>query len=310
MAEVSPKAMVATARTEHWPRVDIIILNWNGREDTLNCLRSVQEVEYPRYRYRVLVVDNASTDGSVEAIRAGFPGVELIVNDGNLGFAAGNNEGIRHALQSGADYVLLLNNDTQVERAVLSELVRAGEGDPGVGLASPKVYYLDRPNVIYYAGARQGRLALLPRLMGTGEEDHGQYEQVQEVDYVWGQAMFIKREVLERVGLLDPGFFMYYEDADYCVQAKKAGYKIVCVPGARVWHQVAKGTEGDYLRRWKYKVASMWYFYRKHSRAGWPQALLLTGTNLAWITVRELGRGNWRPLSQMARSWAGRHRQE
>jgi GT2 family glycosyltransferase len=297
----------------HWPRVYVIILNWNGKEDTLQCLRSVQEVDYPRYR--VLVVDNASTDGSVEAIRAAFPAVELLVNDSNLGFAAGNNEGIQYALQRGADCVFLLNSDTQVEHTVLAELVRAGEADPEVGLASPKVYYLDRPQVIYYAGARQGWLPLLPRLIGTGETrsatagERGQVEQLQEVDYVWGQAMFIKRQVIASVGLLDPRFFMYYEDADYCLRAKDAGYKIVCVPQARVWHQVAKGTAGDYLTRWQYKVMSMWRFHRKHSRFGWPQALLLTIVTIAWITVRELGRGNWRPLAQMTRSWVQRRKQ-
>jgi GT2 family glycosyltransferase len=297
----------------HWPRVYVIILSWNGREDTLQCLSSVQAVDYSRYR--VLVVDNASTDGSAEAIRAAFPAVELLANRSNLGFAAGNNVGIEYALQRGADYLFLLNNDTQVERTVLAELVRAGEADPKVGLASPKVYYLDRPQVIYYAGARQGRLPLLPRLIGTGETrsatagERGQVEQPQEVDYVWGQAMLIKSQVIASVGLLDPRFFMYYEDADYCLRAKDAGYKIVCVPQARVWHQVAKGTEGDYLTRWQYKVTSMWRFHRKHSRFGWPQALLLTIVTMAWITVRELGRGNWRPLPQMARSWVQRRRQ-
>jgi GT2 family glycosyltransferase len=291
----------------HWPRVYVIILSWNGKEDTLRCLRSVQEVDYPRYR--VLVVDNASEDGSTEAIRVAFPAVELIVNESNLGFSAGNDEGIQYALRNGADYVLLLNNDTQVERKVLTALVRACEGDPAVGLASAKVYYFDRPGVIYYAGARQGRLPLLPRVIGVGEEDHGQYEQLEEVDYVWGQAMFIKRQVIESIGLLDPGFFMYYEDCDYCLRAKRAGYKIVCVPAARVWHQVAKGTEGDYLTRWQYKVASMWRFHRKYSRIGWPHALLLTIVTLVWITVRELARGNWRPLPQMAGSWVRRHRQ-
>jgi GT2 family glycosyltransferase len=291
----------------HWPRVYVIILSWNGKEDTLRCLRSVQEVDYPRYR--VLVVDNASGDGSVEAIRAAFPAVELIVNESNLGFSAGNNEGVQYALQSGADYVLLLNNDTRVDRMVLTALVRAGEADPGVGLASPKVYYLDRPHVIYYGGARKGCLPLLPRVIGVGEEDHGQHEQLEEVDYVWGQAMFIKRQVIESIGLLDPQFFMYYEDLDYCLRAKRTGYKIVCVPAALVWHQVAKGTEGDYLTRWQYKVTSMWRFHRKHSRLGWPHALLLTAVTLVRITVRELARGNWRPLPQMARSWVRRRRQ-
>jgi GT2 family glycosyltransferase len=291
----------------HWPRVYIIILNWNGKEDTLQCLRSVQEVDYPCFR--VLVVDNASDDGSAEAVRAAFPAVELVVNNSNLGFAAGNNEGIQYALQRGADYVLLLNNDTQVDRMVLTGLVRTCAADPGVGLASPKVYYLDRRHVIYYAGASRGWLPLLPRLIGAGEEDHGQYEQLQEVDYVWGQAMFVKREVIESVGLLDPSFFMYYEDADYCLRAKRAGYKIVCVPSACVWHKVAKGTEGDYLTRWQYKVTSMWRFHRKYSRIGWPHALLLTIVTLVWITVRELARGNWRPLPQMARSWIQRRTQ-
>lgn len=289
------------------PLVYVIILNWNGEEDTLQCLRSLQEMDYPRYH--ALVVDNASEDGSPEAIRAAFPAVELLVNPRNLGFAAGNNEGIRHALQRGADYVFLLNNDTLVERTVLAELVRACQADPQVGLASPKVCYLDRPRVIYYAGARRGWLPLLPRLIGTGEEDHGQYPQVQEVDYVWGQAMFIRRGALERVGLLDPRFFMYYEDIDYCLRAKQAGYKIVCVPAAAVWHKVAAGTGGDYFTRWQYKVASMWRFYRKHSRLGWPQALLLTKATLAWITLRELARGNWRPLPEMARSWVRRRTQ-
>jgi GT2 family glycosyltransferase len=297
----------------HWPRVYVIILNWNGKEDTLRCLHSMQEVDYPRYR--VLVVDNASDDGSAEAVRAAFPAVELLVNNGNLGFAAGNNQGIRYALQRGADYVLLLNNDTRVDQMVLTALVRTGEANPKVGLASPKVYYFDRPRVIYYAGARRGWLPLLPRLIGTGGTrsatagERGQVEQLQEVDYVWGQAMFIKREVIERIGLLDPAFFMYYEDVDYCLRAKRAGYKIVCVPSACVWHRVARGTEGDYLTRWRYKVTSMWRFHRKYSRFGWPHALLLTMVTLVWITVRELGRGNWRPLPQMARSWVRRRRQ-
>lgn len=289
------------------PQVCVIILNWNGKEDTLHCLRSLQEVDYPRYQ--VVVVDNASDDGSPEAIRAAFPAVELIVNESNLGFSAGNNEGIQYALQSGADYVLLLNNDTQVDRMVLTALVRTCEADPAVGLASPKVFYFDRPHVIYYAGARRGWLPLLPRLIGVEEEDRGQYEQLEEVDYIWGQAMLIKREVIESVGLLDPRFFMYYEDADYCLRAKRAGYKVVYVPTALVWHQVAKGTEGDYLTRWQYKVTSMWRFHTKYSRLGWPQALLLTAVTLVWITVRELSRGNWRPLSQMARSWVQRRTQ-
>ena len=289
----------------NFPLVYIIILNWNGKKDTLECLRSVQEVDYPRYQ--VLVVDNASDDGSPEAIRAAFPAVELIVNESNLGFAAGNNAGIEYALQRGADYVFLLNNDTIADRMVLAELVKTCEADPAVGLASPKVYYYDRPNTIYYAGARRHWLPLLPNLIGVGEENYGQYEKVKEVDYVWGQAMFIKRRVIEDVGLLDPGFFMYYEACDYCLRTTEAGYKIVYLPMAITWHKIAKGTEGDYLTRWQYKVMSMLHFHRKYSRFGLPQAVLLTIATLTRITVRELWRGNWRPLPRMVRSFIQRH---
>ena len=290
---------------ENFPLVYIIILNWNGKEDALECLCSVQEVDYPRYQ--VLVVDNASDDGSPEVIRAAFPAVELIVNESNLGFAAGNNVGIEYALQRGADYVFLLNNDTIVDRMALAELVKACEADPAVGLASPKVYYYDRPNTIYYAGARRHWLPLLPNLFGVGEADRGQYEKVEEVDYVWGQAMFIKRRVIEDIGLLDSSFFMYYEDCDYCLRTIEAGHKIVYVPKAIMWHKIAKGTEGDYLTRWQYKVKGMLHFHRKHSRLGLPQAVLLTIATLTWITVRELWRGNWRPLPQMVRSFIQRH---
>ena len=287
------------------PLVYVIILNWNGKEDTIECLRSLQEVDYPCYQ--VLVVDNASDDGSPEAIRVTFPAVELIVNESNLGFAAGNNAGIGHALEEGADYIFLLNNDTTVDRTVLVELVEACEADPAVGLASPKVYYYDRPNTIFYAGARRHWFPLLPNPIGIGEEDRGQHDAVREADYVWGQAMFVKRRVVEDIGLLDSGFFMYYEDCDYCLRAVEAGYKIIYVPMAVVWHKIAKGTEGGYLARWQYKVMSMLHFHRKYSRFGLPQAMLLTIATLTRITVRELWRGNWRPLPRMARSFIQRH---
>ncbi len=282
------------------PLVYIIILNWNGKEDTIECLHSVQGVDYPCYR--ILVVDNASSDGSPEAIHAAFPKVELIVNESNLGFAAGNNVGIEHALEEGADYVFLVNNDTTVDRKILMELVKACEAGPAIGLASPKVYYYARPNIIYYAGAKRRWPLLFPKPIGTGEEDCGQHDAVREVDYVWGQAMFIKRQVIEDIGLLDPGFFMYYEDCDYCLRAAAAGYKIIYVPMALMWHKIARGTEGDNLTRWQYKVMSMLHFYKKYSRFGLPQAMLLTIITLARITARELGRGNWRPLLQMTYS--------
>jgi GT2 family glycosyltransferase len=219
------------------PRVMLLILTWNGLAETLACLESLRGLEYPDYE--VWVVDNGSTDGSPAAIRERFPEVNLIEHGENLGFAGGNNVGLRRALERGVHYVLLLNNDTEVAPDFLSCMVRASESDPTVGIAGPTIYYHGRPELIWSAGGaidwRRGKTWMV----GLNAPDTGQFGTVaRQVDFVTGCALLVKRAVMERVGLLDERFFAYYEEAEWCVRAQQAGFKVVHVPGAKVWHKI------------------------------------------------------------------------
>ncbi len=233
------------------PRVAAIVLNWNRREDTLECLRSLERLTYPNYD--IIVVDNGSSDGSAEAIHEAFPSIQLLINTENLGFAGGNNVGIRHALGGEADYIFLLNNDTVVNAALLDELVAVAEADPQIGLVGPKIYYYDQSDKLWYAGAREQWLRRIPATVGLDELDQGQYDQVRETAFIYGTAMLIRRRVLENIGLFDERFFAYHEDADFCMRARQAGYRCVYNPRGVLWHKVSAATRDiphvqDYLR--------------------------------------------------------------
>ena len=218
------------------PRVTILILNWNGLQDTLACLASLQCVKYPNFD--ILVVDNGSCDGSTTVIRERFPEVRVIENERNLGFTGGNNVGLRHLAQ-GVDYVLLLNNDTEVAPDFLGRLVDVAEADPGIGIVGPKIYYHEQPVVIWSAGGTIDWQRGKSRMLELDELDEGQSGVVpREVDFVSGCALLVKRAVLEQIGLLDERFFAYYEEIEWCVRAKREGFKIVHVPRAKVWHKI------------------------------------------------------------------------
>ncbi len=220
------------------PQVAVVILNWNGGQETLDCLASLRRVDYPRFE--VIVVDNGSTDGSADAIRRDFPEATLIEMGGNLGFTGGNNVGIRYALAYGADYVLLLNNDTEVASDFLTHLVEVMEATPKVGIAGPLIYYYDRPEIIWSAGGTIDPRRGQTRMIGLGERDRGQYGPApRQVDFVTGCALLVRRPVLEQAGLLDERFFAYYEEAEWCVRVRRAGYRVVNVPGAKVWHKIS-----------------------------------------------------------------------
>ncbi len=219
------------------PRTAIIVLNWNGLSDTLDCLASLQRLDYPDYE--VVVVDNGSSDGSVEEIQAQFPAATLIANEKNLGFTGGNNAGLRHALAQGVDYALLLNNDTKVAPDFLQHLVKTAEADPQVGIAGPTIYYHERPDLIWSAGGAIDWKRGKTWMVGLNEPDTGQFGIApREVDFVTGCALLAKRAVLEQIGLLDERFFAYYEETEWCVRARQAGFKIIHVPQARVWHKI------------------------------------------------------------------------
>jgi len=228
----------------NYPRVAIVILNWNGVEDTLECLDSLKKITYPSYE--VIIVDNGSEGDDVKTLRQSFGDYAHIVeNDRNYGFAEGNNIGIRYALNAfDPAYLLLLNNDMVVAPDFLGELVKVAEGEAKVGIVGPKVYYYDfngRNDVLWYAGGKiQWRSRYGYCHIGRGKGDLPEYQAVSNVDWITGAAIMLKRCVIEELSLLNPRYFFGSEDVEYCIKARKHGFKIVYVPGARVWHKVGK----------------------------------------------------------------------
>ena len=288
------------------PKVFLIILNWNGWSDTVRCLNSLRDLSFipstklrtGNYQLSILVVDNGSTDGSAErlmaysllaslrASRSGQPTAprfELIQNAENLGFAGGNNVGIKYALEQGADYICLLNNDTLVEPDFLEKLIAVGEQHKDIGMLNPKILLLDdaaksRKNADYtqtdadIQGQRKSAFSLrksAPRFWWIGgkinwlhtrgwhpyytEEDRGQFDRNEffETDYCTGCCVLMKREVIEKIGLMPEEYFLYYEDADWSLRTRKAGFQCVVVPSAAIWHEgAAANKEGSpkYIR--------------------------------------------------------------
>jgi hypothetical protein len=220
------------------PTVALIVLTWNQRDLTLDCLASLAALDYPADRLEVVVVDNGSVDGTAEAVRAAYPGVTVLETGENLGYAGGNNVGIRYALQGVAEYIMLLNNDTVVDPQMLTVLIRAIEQDSTIGIVTPKVYYYNEPSRIWCAGASiDWKWGGSTRLQAEQVDDDS--ESLRDVDFASGCAMCWRRQVIEQIGVLDPRFFIYYEETDWCVRAHAAGWRIVYEPRARIWHRIS-----------------------------------------------------------------------
>jgi GT2 family glycosyltransferase len=220
------------------PNVSIIVLNYNSREDTLACLQSLQHLTYRRIT--VILVDNGSTDGTVEAVRKQHPAVNVIATGQNLGFTGGNNVGIEYALNNGADYIMLLNNDTIVAPDMIDLMIEAMRQDPSIAVTGPTIYYYDQPEVVWSSGGSIDWKHGLTNMLGINEEDKGQFGQLpREVDFVTGCALLARRDVWEQAGLLANEFFMYYEETEWCVRAVRAGFKIAHVPAAMMWHKIS-----------------------------------------------------------------------
>ncbi|MEK9143668.1 MAG: glycosyltransferase family 2 protein [Patescibacteria group bacterium] len=236
-------------------KVAIILVNWNGKKDTLACLASLKVLSPQSSVLSTIVVDNDSTDDSVAVIKKNFPDIEVIKNNKNLGFSGGNNVGIRRALEWGADYVWLLNNDTSVDKNSLTALVDAF-ADRRIGIAGSKIYFApgrefhkaryadkERGRVLWYAGGLIDWENMYASHRGVDEVDNGQYDRTQETPFVTGCSMMVKREVFGKIGLLDEKFFAYLEDLDFCLRAKQVGYKLFYVPQSIIWHNNA-GSSG------------------------------------------------------------------
>lgn len=222
------------------PHVFTVILNTNRRADTLECLASLAKNSWRNNT--TIVLDNHSTDGSVDAIRSAFPDVQVIELAENQGYAGNNNVGIQAAMAQGADWVLVLNEDTLLDQECLAQLVAAGESDPRIGMVGPLVYHFDEPSVIQSAGGVLRRGWGSDHL-GKNEPDHGQFPAAHDVEWLTGCAIMVRRAVIEQVGMLDVSLFIYYEETEWCLRAQAAGWRLVNVPQAKLWH---KGVKRDY----------------------------------------------------------------
>jgi GT2 family glycosyltransferase len=224
------------------PKVGIIIVNYNGEKYTNDCIKSVFKSSYQNYL--VIVIDNASTDNSVKLLEEFNNKIVIIKNNENLGFSGANNIGIKYALENECEYVLLLNNDTEIDKELIKNMVDASIKNNNA-IISPKIYYYDEPNMIWSAGGGLNWKKGLSFHYGKDEIDKGQYDQQKEIDFATGCCILIHKSVFDKIGFLAEEYFLYFEDTDFCVRAKRAGIKIIYEPSARLWHKVSSTTGGE-----------------------------------------------------------------
>jgi len=263
-------------------KITVVVLAWNHFDDTRECLQSLLASE--GVNPQVLVVDNGSSDGTSQKVRAEFPGVEILRSETNLGVSGGYNLGIRRAMQAGADYILIANNDIAVDPGMLLGLVQRLQADPGAGIAMPKIYhyYGDRTRV-WTIGARWRSFPPTVKLMAYNAPDRPAYQVLRRIEYAPSCCYLLRRQVVERVGLFDEGYFFYFDDWDYSARVNRAGYTIWLAPGAKMWHKVSLSTQKSDkpFQWWQYMGRSAYRFYSKYCSK--PQLVLFS----AWFFIRE-----------------------
>ena len=216
--------------------LSIVTINYNGLNDTCALIESIPFND----KMEVIVVDNASENQEAEQISSRFPYVKVIKSDKNLGFAGGNNLGIR---ASKGKYLFLINNDTYFEEFNVLALIDRLNSDPTIGIVCPKIKFAWPPQPIQYAGYTPlSRITIRNQAIGFGEEDHGQYETAHPTPYAHGAAMLIKREAIDKVGLMPECYFLYYEELDWSMMFTRAGYQIWYEPKCTIFHKESQAT--------------------------------------------------------------------
>lgn len=334
------------------PGVAIIIINYNGWEDTIECLESLYQINYPNYD--VIVIDNSSKDDSIQKIKEYADGkikmeskflkynpegkpikwieytreeaeagggkerelesspsnrkLILIKNEKNYGFSEGTNIGIRYALERGADYAFLLNNDTVVDAEFFNELIRVGEADEEIGILSPVIYYYHNPNMIQ-SGGRQKLNLYMGKLTATklAKKEVNQ-EVIIDTEIVSGAAMLIKRETLKEIGLFPTEYFLGWEDWDYCIKASRGGLKLVCAPKAKIWHKGGRtfSKMGMDIGRVRYHTRGQQIIRRKYlSRSEYIFSIPLVSAQVIFVLIGPLIgavlRRDWRRITTFPR---------
>jgi GT2 family glycosyltransferase len=287
------------------PSVACIVLSYQGKALVLQTLESLYRLDYPRYR--VVVVDNGSSDGTYEAVAAAWPQATLLRVEHNQGISVGLNLGIRHVLEAGDDYLLLLNNDIEVRPDMVTELVAVAESDPSIGAVGPKAYYYSDRNRIWSAGGQLHFRQSITDERGNLELDSGQYERTEEMDYVNGCAMLVPRRAQLDVGLWDGTFLVSVEDADWCMRAKKKGWRCFYAHRAVLWHMVSPTTGGYKPGRTFQTGRSTMLFVRKHANLlQWASFLFFFLLAVPAAYLRELRRGNQAAaVAKLRGAWDG-----
>jgi len=245
-------------------KVSIILLNWNGGEFTKPCIESLNQISY--FNYDIIVVDNGSTDGSADMLKMAFTNIILLKNEKNLGFTGGNNIGIKYALEHGADYVLILNNDTIVDKNFLSEMVRVLESDRQIGMVTCKIFSYDDPKKILYAGGVVNKMTLKSKHISKCEKDNGKYSVMREIDFITGCCMLVRKALIEKIGAFDEKFFAYAEDLDWSLRTLKADYKLIYAPSAKLWHKESASVRKNTLGRSKGTATPFQYYLVNRNR--------------------------------------------
>lgn len=236
------------------PKVSVIVLNWNRKADTLECLASLRNVDYPNFE--IIVVDNASTDDSVAAIRQAYPEVVILQNHDNLGYAEGNNVGIRYAKERGSDYVFILNNDTVVDANTLTPLVETMEREPDVAIAGSRICYYDKRDIIQCAGTLvDANTGAVMEEVGNGQRDVGQEFPEESYNAAHGCGMMARCALLDKVGLMQANFCFYLEETDWCLRFREAGYRVKMVAASKVYHKEGVSMGGSKSPRALYYMA-------------------------------------------------------
>ncbi len=264
----------------------IVVLNWNGAEETLACLESLAPLLVKGYK--ILVVDNGSTDGSPEKIRKAFPAVEQLRLPANLGYAGGNNAGFRRVQELQAEFVIFLNNDTIVEPGFSAPLVETLRLQPLAGIAAPKIYYWDRPDLLWYAGGVVRLSTGLICHVGLRQKDAPEFDRPGSTDYATGCCFAMRCRDFEAVGGFDESFAMYAEDVDLSLRVRALGKSVVYVPSSMVWHKVSTSLSGrPFLKLVKKSRGALRLFSKQRAWSGMVLYLLLLPLRLSGTLLKQ-----------------------
>lgn len=247
----------------HTPLVYAVTLNWKRPLDTIACLQTLEAQTYPRLH--TIVVDNNSGDGSVEQIQVACPKTSVIANSENSGFARGMNTGIKQALAGGADFVFILNNDTLLSPTTIERLIRQYQSD--IGILAPLIYYAEPSHIIWSGGNKINHWLLETKRGLRGQKDKPDWSELLVQDFVPACGLLVPRHVFEQIGYFDERFFMYYEDMDFCLRLRRAGFRVLVATRAQMWHKVSLSSGGQDTPNERYWMArSSVVYFGKHTR--------------------------------------------